>query len=120
MKHTLKAKFYIRYADDFLVLEPSRRRLDGLLPRIERFLAMRLNLILHPDKVSIHTFSSGIDFLGWVHFTDHRVLRTSTKRQMLKHVRGLEEESAAVQSYRGMLSHGNAMGLAAKIDQLMV
>jgi len=112
VKHTLNAKCYIRYADDFVILEPSRRRLDGFLPHIERFLAMRLNLHLHPDKVSIRSFASGLDFLGWVHFADHRVLRTATKWRMLKRVRGLEARGPAVWSYRGMLLHGNAHRLA--------
>lgn len=108
VKHQLKVKYYIRYADDFVFLDPSRRRLDGLLSRVECFLRMRLNLNLHPDKCFIKTFASGRDFLGWVHFPDHRVLRTATRRRMLTRVRGLEKESPTVQSYRGMLGHGNA------------
>ncbi|MDO8576424.1 MAG: reverse transcriptase/maturase family protein, partial [bacterium] len=84
VKHKLKVKYYIRYADDFVFLSPSRRRLDGVLVSIEHFLRMRLNLNLHPDKVSIATFASGVDFLGWVHFSDHRVLRTATKRRMFR------------------------------------
>ncbi|HEY4516498.1 MAG TPA: reverse transcriptase/maturase family protein [Candidatus Paceibacterota bacterium] len=115
VKHKLKTKYYIRYADDFAILESSRRRPDDLLPLIEDFLRMRLNLILHPDKVSISTLASGVDFLGWVHFTDHRVLRTNTKRRMLKRVVGLEAESPTVQSYLGMLGHGNTGKLQAII-----
>ena len=118
VKHVLKARFYIRYADDFVILSPSRCRLDGMLSGIEHFLRLRLNLNLHPDKVGIATLASGTDFLGWVHFPDHRVLRTSTRRRMLKRVAGLEEESPTTQSYLGMLSHGNARTLAAKIDTI--
>ena len=112
VKHRLKAKYYIRYADDFVFMSRDRRWLEGLLPQIETYLRERLCLTLHPDKVHLQTFSSGVDFLGWVHFPDHRVLRTATKRRMLKRVRGLEEETAAVQSYLGMLTHGNAETLS--------
>ena len=106
-KHKLKAMYYIRYADDFVFLSPDRNELSSLIPRIQKYLYNCLSLELHPDKVSINTLASGIDFLGWVHFPGHRVLRTSTKRRMFKAISGnTKEESVA--SYLGMLSHGNA------------
>lgn len=109
-KHTLKAKYYIHYADDFVILFTDRTWLVSLLSRIRDFLHNNLALELHPDKVSIETFASGIDFLGWVHFPDHRVLRTSTKRRMLKALSGNPKEETII-SYCGMLSHGNAQRL---------
>ncbi len=113
-KHQLKAKYYIRYADDFLVLSTDREWLVQILPRIEMFLTDRLKLTLHPEKVSITTFSSGIDFLGWVHFPDHRVLRTSTKKRMFKALREAPNDSTLA-SYSGLLSHGNANKLSKHI-----
>ncbi len=107
MKHRLKAKYYIRYADDFVVLSDSKTYLRELLTHIEHFLRLRLNLNLHPQKVSIASLASGVDFLGWVHFPDHRVLRTSAKRRMVRRVVGLEKDSPTVQSYVGMLGWGN-------------
>lgn len=112
VKHILKAKHYIRYADDFVLLSTDRRELERLLPRIEGFLRSDLRLELHPDKVSIRTVASGVDFLGWVHFPDHRVLRTTSKRRMLRRVAEVEEGSPVIQSYLGLLSHGNARKLA--------
>jgi retron-type reverse transcriptase len=106
-KHGLKAKHYIRYADDFVFLSHGRAELESLLPRIGRFLDERLALQLHPNKVSIATLASGVDFLGWVHFPDHRVLRTASKKRMFRRLRETGREEATVASYRGMLSHGN-------------
>ena len=111
MKHTLKAKFYVRYADDFVILSADRSYLLKTLPYMEVFLRDKLKLEMHPNKVSINTFASGVDFLGLVHFPDHRVLRTSTKRRMLKAVSGNPKEETLA-SYRGMLSHGNAHKLS--------
>ena len=110
VKHTLKAKYYIRYADDFVVLSEDRDHLEKLIPQIERFLWERLQLKLHPDKMYIKTIASGVDFLGWVHFPDHRVLRTATKRRMLAR---MAEHPApeTIASYRGLLRHGNAKKL---------
>ncbi|PIR60356.1 MAG: hypothetical protein COU68_02700, partial [Candidatus Pacebacteria bacterium CG10_big_fil_rev_8_21_14_0_10_45_6] len=80
VKRKLKTKYYIRYADDFVFLHHNRDYLEVLLPQVEQFLFDTLNLTLHPNKVHMKTLYSGIDFLGWVHFPKHRVLRTSTKR----------------------------------------
>jgi RNA-directed DNA polymerase len=63
-KHMLKARYYVRYADDFVILDASRQYLEDLLPHVEEFLSMSLHLALHPDKVFINTFASGLDFLG--------------------------------------------------------
>ena len=113
-KHTLKATHYVRYADDFVFLSSDKQELEDFLPRIREFLQVRLKLELHPNKVSITTLASGVDFLGWVHFSDHRVLRTATKRRMLRAVNGSPSE-ATVASYRGMLGHGNAWKLEQKV-----
>lgn len=110
-KHNLKGKYYIRYADDFVILSENKEELEKMLPRIEKFLQEKLHLSLHPDKVYIKTFSSGIDFLGWIHFPKYRILRPASKRRM---VRNLEQERTEqrVQSYKGLLSHGNARKLS--------
>ncbi len=79
VKHALKAHCYIRYADDFVVASDDRRELEHLLSAMRAFLHDQLGLDLHPHKVRIATLASGIDFLGWVHFPTHRVLRTTTK-----------------------------------------
>lgn len=111
-KHRLRARYYVRYADDFVILSTDYDWLLSLVPQIATVLRERLALELHPRKVSIRTFASGVDFLGWVHFPDHRVLRTSTKRRMFKALHG-EPSDETLASYRGMLSHGNAHKLAA-------
>ncbi|MEK7125050.1 MAG: reverse transcriptase/maturase family protein [Patescibacteria group bacterium] len=116
VKHRLKVKYYIRYADDFVLLSHDKGYLEELMPRIDSFLTERLNLTLHPDKVFIKTLSSGVDFLGWIHFPNHRILRTTTKRRMFKHV-AQSCNPATIQSYLGMLEHGNAQKLKSKIGR---
>ena len=109
-KHTLKAEHYIRYADDFVFLSEDRQWFQSLIPHIKQFLRERLRLEFHPDKVYIKTFASGVDFLGWVHFADHRVLRTASKRRMFRRLAASHTESTR-QSYSGMLQHGNTQKL---------
>ncbi len=106
-KHRLKAKHYIRYADDFVLMNEEKQWLETQLPRIAQFLQERLHISLHENKVIVQTFASGVDYLGWVHFIDHRVLRRATKRRMMRRIKELPTEEI-LQSYLGLLQHGNA------------
>jgi len=117
MKHQLRARYYLRYADDFVVLSQDKNWLQGILPHLSFFLQDSLRLTLHPDKISITTVVSGIDFLGWVHFPEYRVLRTATKRRMLKRLRQ-QPSKPVLQSYRGLLSHGNSYRLGNEVATL--
>ena len=117
VKRRFKAKSYVRYADDFVLMSESRERLEGLIMPIKIFLRERLRLDLHPDKISLKTLASGVDFLGWVHFPDHRVLRTVSKWRMFRNLRE-SSGSETLQSYLGLLGHGNARRLADEIRNL--
>ena len=114
VKHKLKAKHYIRYADDFVVLSHNKSWLEELLSKIADFLFEQLKLNLHPDKISIRTLTSGVDFLGWVHFTDHRILRTVTKKRMFRNLE-TNYKPEVLGSYLGLLSHGNTSRLKEKV-----
>src|SRR3989339_26242 len=115
VKHRLKAKYYLRYADDFAVLSTDKTCLEKILPVMQEFLGSKLKLAMHPDKISIQTVASGVDFLGWVHFPDHRVLRTTTKKRMFRNIQAKDEKEETVQSYLGLISHGNSWKLRQKI-----
>jgi hypothetical protein len=73
---------------------------------------------LRDIRKAIKTLASGVDFLGWVHFPDHRVLRTSSKRRMFRRIEEVNRKDATIQSYLGLLSHGNARKLQASVARL--
>ncbi|KKT82713.1 MAG: Retron-type reverse transcriptase [Candidatus Yanofskybacteria bacterium GW2011_GWA2_44_9] len=112
-KHILKAKYYIRYADDFLVMSRDKDWLHEALVKIGGFLSEELKLQIHPNKIFIRTISSGVDFLGWVHFPDHRVLRTATKRRMIGGLK-VNNNRESRDSYLGLLKHGNTYKIKEK------
>jgi retron-type reverse transcriptase len=118
MKHILKAKYYLRYADDFVILASNREWLEIILPEMGNFLTNRLKLTLHPNKVSIETLASGVDILGWVHFPDHRVLRTRTKRRAIARITA-DPQAQRVASYIGMLKHGNGEEIKGAITKIV-
>lgn len=106
VKHRLKVRYYIRYADDFVIFSQDRKELENLILLKGDFLETKLKLTLHPDKIFIKTLASGVDFLGWVHFFNHRVLRTSTKKRMSKRLQK-DAKIERLNSYLGLLKHGN-------------
>lgn len=112
VKHKLRAKYYIRYADDFVVMSQDQDWLENILLDMKKFLLEKLKLDIHPNKVFIKTFASGVDFPGWVHFPNHRVLRTSTKNKMIRRLKEANNKPNTIQSYIGMLKHGNGYKLA--------
>ena len=50
IKHDLKIKYYLRYADDFIILDSRKDRLESLIKPISQFLDQNLSLELHPRK----------------------------------------------------------------------
>ena len=128
VKHTLREERYVRYADDFVVLSPDRRHLEEVVLAIESFLWERLRLRLHPAKISIRNFYQGTDFLGYVVFPGHKILRTKTKRRMLRKLgwtfesflRGAESfvmMDRTFQSYFGIMAHANCHKLVAQVRE---
>ena len=114
VKHRLKAKYYIRYADDFVFMSDSKPWLESLVPLIRGFLKVRLGLTLHPRKLFLRTLASGVDFLGWVHFPDHRILRTTARHRMENRI--VEHTTnETIQSYLGLLKHGNTQKIKAQV-----
>ncbi|MDO8499147.1 MAG: hypothetical protein Q7S66_00615 [bacterium] len=92
----------------------DKQWLVDVIPRLTEFLQTNLKLSLHPDKIFLKTITSGVDFLGWVHFADHRVLRAKTKQRMFKKIRQTPT-AASLQSYLGVLGHGNARNLRERL-----
>jgi len=114
IKHGLRVRYYIRYADDFVVLSQDKNYLMELLPKIGDFLSEEFKLNLHPSKIFIKTLYSGVDFLGWIHFPKHRVLRTVTKKRMLKRIKANPKEET-IASYLGLLKWGNSYKIKNKL-----
>ncbi len=114
VKQELKIKYYVRYADDFVIFSDNKEYLENILPQLQNFLKEKLHLTMHDDKVYIKTYDSGVDFLGWVNFPHHRQIRTTTKRKITRILKGWPKP-ATINSYRGLLGHGNTYKLQKRL-----
>lgn len=130
IKHKLKVKYYLRYADDFIILSEDRKYLENLIPRIEKFLNKQLDLQLHPKKIIFRKLRSGIDFLGYIVFPYYILPRTKTKRRMLRKIKSRVQEfrtgkisyeklNQTIQSYLGYLGHARSFKFKKQLENLI-
>ena len=130
IKHELKIEHYLRYSDDFVILNEDKRCLFSLIPLINKFLQEKLKLDLHERKIIVRKYSQGVDFLGYVALPHYRVLRTKTKRRILRKIKnkfqdlknGLiskESFNQSLQSYFGVLGHCAGQGIKKDIENMI-
>ena len=74
VKHTLKCRYYVRYVDDMVLLDPDPAVLLRWRDQIEQFLFRQLGLRLR-DAGLLQPVSNGVDFLGYVVRPDYRLVR---------------------------------------------
>lgn len=118
IKHKLKIKYYLRYADDFVLLSNNKKDLENCLFPIKEFLEKELKLELHPNKIIFRKLDWGIDFLGYIVLPHYILPKTKTKKRLLKKLRekvGEENFDQSLQSYLGYLSHANSYKLTQKL-----
>ncbi|WP_265427859.1 RNA-directed DNA polymerase [Chryseobacterium sp. YIM B08800] len=114
IKEVLRVKFYFRYADDIVILHSDKSRLHQILNLIKLYLEQNLKLEVKDNWQIFPVEKRGIDFVGYVHFHTHVLLRKSIKKrfaQMLK--RNPKRESIA--SYKGWSKHCNSKNLIKKL-----
>ncbi len=88
VKHILKAKYYIRYVDDFVIIHRNKKRLEYFRKEIELFLK-KLKIELHSDKTNITPLQKGTQFLGYRIFYHHKLL---IKRNLYKFRKNLNKK----------------------------
>ena len=109
VKHRLRGRYYVRYVDDFILLDESPQRLRAAHDDIEAFLPARLKLRLNPRKTVLQPVARGVDFVGQVVKPWARTLRRRTLRQALARIETLPpaEVYAAGNSYLGLASQAS-------------
>jgi retron-type reverse transcriptase len=108
VKHKLKARHYVRYADDFMILATNPDVLMGYFVEMNLFLKNNLKLTLHPNKISLRKLSWGIDFVGYVTKPHHAIPRRKTVERMRRAIANPKKPDklpATINSYLGYLSH---------------
>lgn len=117
-KHNLKAKYYIRYVDDFVILHESKEQLEKWKNKIDKFLKEKLKIELHPNKSHVLRLNGGINFLGFRIFYYHKLLRKSNLKNFNRkfnnlkilfneEVIGREKALGSLEGWLAYCSHAN-------------
>ena len=124
IKHTLGAKYYMRYMDDFILLSPDKEQLRRWLADIERFLRDELKLELN-QKTTILAAKNGIDFVGYKHRATHRKVRPDSVKRIKKTIKKYEsgkitkeQLQKSIASWTGHAGHADSYNLQKKVIAL--
>ncbi len=122
VKHDLRVKGYVRYVDDFILFGPSRTELRQQGAAVKQKLA-ELRLQMHPDKYRLRPTSCGVDFAGFVVFSNGRVrVRATTARRFRRRYVAMREAvrhrdiaakdvTTSVRAWVAHVSHAQTYGL---------
>lgn len=114
LKEELKVKYYYRYADDIVILHSSKDYLHGVLSKIRTYLDVNLKLQVKENYQVFPVASRGIDFLGYVHYHTHTLLRKTIKKRFSRKVKK-DASKSSIASYLGWAKHANCNNLIKKL-----
>lgn len=128
IKHELRAKHYIRYVDDFIILHRDKAVLGKWRDEIDDFLKRNLQIQLHKEKTRIILIEKGITFLGFRVFYHYMLLKRSNARRIWKHLEKLKRrysdgevsKEKALRSLEGWLAYArfaNTYSLRKRVSQ---
>ena len=95
LKEAKGVKYYWRYADDIVILAPNKDILHSLLHEIRAYLRDNLKLKVKRNYQVFPVDSRGIDFLGYVFYHSHTLLRKSIKQKLCRRVAKLNKRKVA-------------------------
>ena len=125
IKEDLTARYYVRYMDDFIILNGNKKQLWAVLEEVQDFLESCLDLQLN-GKTGIFPIKQGIDFLGYRIWPTHRLLRKSSIKRMKRKMKAvkrkyqngqisLEKINAMIQSWLGHAKHADSYRIREKL-----
>lgn len=116
IKHTIRARHYIRYVDDLVLLHESADWLNEALRQINEYLP-RLGLALNPRKTVLQPICRGVDFAGHVIKPWRRQARRRSINGALNSIETLPQPDvyATGNSYLGLLRHTDGYGDRSKV-----
>jgi hypothetical protein len=111
--------------DDFLLLSNSQSELHSGKHQIEKFLNEQLTLELHPIKRQIFPTNTGIDFLGYTVWNDHRKLRRRNVNRFISRLCEFDKlpmitpfAEASLMGWKGYSIHADAFGLTEQLYKM--
>src|SRR3989344_9690147 len=123
IKHQLKAKYYIRYVDDFIIFNRDKKELQEYKSKISNYLS-KIKLSLHKDKSKIIPLKNGISFLGLRIFYFNKLLKKRNLKHLIRRIEllsSIEEVSKIISGWFGYAKEANTYNLRKYLtNQLLI
>jgi retron-type reverse transcriptase len=114
LKEKIGVKYYFRYADDIVILANNKAYLHSLLGAIRNYLNINLKLEIKGNYQVFPVENRGIDFVGYVFFHTHILLRKGIKKRFARALR-IRNNRQSIASYKGWAKHCNSKNLLKKL-----
>lgn len=118
LKEDIKVKYYYRYADDIVIFSGSKEYLHGLRLQIASYLDNHLKLHLKDNYQVFPVAARGIDFVGYVFFHTHILMRKHIKKNLCRRAAKLNKRNITAKEYNmgicswiGWAKHCNSRNL---------
>ena len=122
IKEEMKVNYYYRYADDIVILAPDKSYLHNLLKEISDYMTVKLNLQVKGNYQVFPTSIRGIDFVGYIFYHTHILMRKTIKKRFCRKVAKLNKKELDPKTYKmqvspwlGWAKHCNSKHLQKKI-----
>jgi len=121
VKEVKKVKHYFRYMDDMIFFSSNKEDLHQLLLVIKEYLRSVIKLDVKANEQAFPVDSRGVDFVGYVIYSNKAMLRKSIKKKMIYALKKYEKYDklspsnlCSINSYGGWLKHCNGINLRNK------
>lgn len=126
IKEQLRIPAYLRYVDDFIVLDDDKHHLHDIREQLKEYLLVHHRLCLHPNKAHIVPTRQGVDVLGYIVFPHKRLLRNDNGHRFFRKLRAFGKASRSgkanfldfkpnIRSWVGHAQHADTYRLRCKI-----
>lgn len=108
---------YYRYCDDIVMLAGSKRELWELRNRLVAHVES-IGLRVKPNEAVRPLDTCGLDYLGYVNFRSHSLIRKRTKQKAARHlakVKSRKRRQSVIGSFKGMACHADCKHLFYKL-----
>ena len=121
IKQTLRIKYYVRYADDFVIIGKNKRELNKVIPLITIFLKNELKLEIHENVKVYSIYERPIDFCGYKHYKEFTTIRKrnwkKTRRMLLRETN--LTRAKRLMAYLGYIIHSSSYNIIQRFNKVI-
>ena len=86
-KRKLSLKYYVRYADDIVIIVKNKEKAVEALDKLRSFAKVNLKLDFNKNKTKIFPIKQGVNTVGFKIHTTHRLLRNESKKKIKRKIK---------------------------------